>query len=42
MARKIVGFYVMRDGEQIAWFSLKARARAYAIQHGGSIQPEYA
>lgn len=39
--RKIVGFYVVHGGEQIAWFALKARARALAIQIGGTVQPEY-
>lgn len=42
MSRKIVGFYVIRGDEQIAWFASKVRAKSYAIKNGGIVQPEYA
>lgn len=38
--RKILGWYVVRDGEQIAWFHYKPSATAYAKEHGGILQPE--
>ena len=38
---KILGWYVVRDGEQIAWFKTKQSANAYAKQHGGISTPEF-
>jgi len=39
---KILGWYVVRDGEQIAWFKTKQSAAAYAKAHGGVPTPEFA
>jgi hypothetical protein len=40
--KKLLGYYVMRDGEQIAWFSHRSSALDYARKVGGTIAPEYA
>jgi len=38
---KILGWYVVRDGEQIAWFKAKKSANDYAKIHGGVPTPEF-
>lgn len=42
MTRKIVGYYVVLAGQQIAWFSSRTTATQHARKHGGTVQPEYA
>ncbi len=37
---KVLGWYVMKDGEQIGWYRSKASAVAYAKKHGGTIVAE--
>lgn len=38
---KLLGWYVMRDGEQIAWHRTKSEAAKTAKRLGGTIVAEY-